>query len=453
MNTEELFDKAGPEEEPETEPAETAVSEPEKPADETVKTEPANTEEPKKAPVKPPKKRKKRTVSLFMAIIAALFAALLAAQITFICVKRNFDRKLASIQLNQYSDQKLSLLDYIYRKNYIHDIDEEKLNEGLIEGYIYGTGDKYGNYMSAKEYEDYRQTLNAKMDGIGVSVIWDAEKKAVEIIYVYENSPAEAAGIIQGDFITGVDGKASADLGYDQTIASIRGERGTKVELTVQSGADTKKVSVERAPIEIKTVKYRSIEKIGLISITDFYSDTPEELKKAVEALKAEGCDRLIFDMRNNPGGLLDAVVASLDYLLPEGVIVRTVSADGKEKKYESDASCVDMPMVAIVNGNTASAAELFTSSLRDYGKVTVIGTKTYGKGTVTAPYALGDGSVVYVSMMLYYPPKSDNFEGKGITPDIELDLSEEAKKINFNKLTYEQDDQLKKAVEVIKNK
>ncbi len=448
MNTDELYGNGEPEE---TAPAETdTASEPIAGTQEIQKAEEPAAEE---KPLKKPKKKKKRTVSLFMAIIAALFAALLAAQITFICVKQSFDNRLAALQLNEYSNEKLSLLDYIYRKNYINEIDEKKLNDGLVKGYIYGVGDKYGNYMNAEEYDAYRKTLNAQMDGIGVSVIWDADLQAIEIIYVYENSPAEAAGLIQGDYIIGVDGKESAELGYDQTVASIRGERGTKVELTVLSGTEKKTVTAERAPIEIKTVKYYNKDNIGIIAISDFYSDTPDELKAAVEALQAQGCDRLIFDLRNNPGGLLDAVVAALDYLLPEGIIVRTVAADGKETEYKSDASCVDMPMVAIVNGSTASAAELFTSSLMDYGKVTVIGTKTYGKGTVTAPYSLGDGSVVYVSMMLYYPPKSDNFEGKGITPDIELDLSEEAKKININKLTYEQDDQLKKAVEIIKNK
>lgn len=397
--------------------------------------------------------RKPRKVSLFMAIIAALFAALLAAQITFVALKRNFDARLAAIQVSGYSDQKLTILDYIYRNNYINKIDDQKLTDGLIEGYIYGAEDKYGNYMTAEEYEKYRKTLNAQMDGIGVSVIWDTDIKALEVITVYENSPAEKAGVQPGDFIIAADGKASSELGYDQTVAAIRGERGTTVELTVISGGEEKTITVERAPIEIKTVKHYKIDDIGVISISDFYSDTPDELKKAVTALKAEGCDRLIFDLRNNPGGLLDSVLNALDYLLPEGVIVRTVDAKGKETKYESDANCVDMPMAVIVNGSTASAAELFTSALMDYDYATVIGTKTYGKGTVTAPYSLGDGSIVYVSSMFYYPPKSDNFEGKGITPDVETDLSEEAKKINFNKLTYENDDQLQKAVEIIKNK
>ena len=421
------------------------------------------------------KKRKPLTVSLFLAIIAALFAALLSAQITFVAVRRNFDVKLASVQKNyadkleeekknhedklaavqssEYMNQKLGVLDEIYRSNYINGIDDKRLADGLVEGYIYGVGDKYGNYMTAEEYEEYRKTLNAQMDGIGVSVIWDADLKAIEVITVYEGSPAEKAGIQAGDYIYAADGKQSSELGYEQTVAAIRGVSGTTVELEVVSNGTRKTVSVQRAPLEIKTVKYYNIDNIGVISISNFYSDTPGEVKAAVTALKAKGCDRLIFDMRNNPGGLLDAVVDTLDYLLPEGTLVRTVDAKGKETKYPSDADCVDMPMTVIVNGSTASAAELFTSALMDFDYAEVVGTTTYGKGTVTAPYMLGDGSVVYISMMLYYPPVSDNFEGKGITPDVEIELSEEAQKINFNKLTYENDNQLQKAVEIIKNK
>ena len=421
------------------------------------------------------KKRKPLTVSLFLAIIAALFAALLAAQITFVSVKRNFDVKLASVQKisadnleaakkdyeeklgtvqsSEYLNKKLGILDGIYRSNYINEIDDKQLADGLVEGYIYGAGDKYGNYMTAEEYQEYIKTLNAQMDGIGVSVIWDADLKALEVITVYEGSPAEKAGLQPGDFITAADGKQSSDLGYEQTVASIRGESGTTVEIEVISNGEKKTVSVQRAPIEIKTVKYYNIDNIGVIAISNFYSDTPDELKAAVNALKDKGCDRLIFDMRNNPGGLLDAVVSALDYLLPEGVLVRTVDAKGNETKYPSDADCIDMPMTVIVNGSTASAAELFTSALMDFDYAEVVGTTTYGKGTVTAPYMLGDGSVVYISMMLYYPPVSDNFEGKGITPDVEIELSEEAQKINFNKLTYENDNQLQKAVEIIKNK
>ena len=426
--------------------AEELTAEEKQPAAEEIPAEEEQTE-------KKEKNKKPLTVSLFLAIMAALFAALLAAQITFVSVKKSFDARLAALQLSGYSDQKLGLLDSIYRNNYINKLDDKKLSDELVEGYIYGSGDKYGNYMTAEEYAEYNKTLNAQMDGIGVSVIWDADLKAIEVISVYENSPAEKAGVAPGDYITAADGKTTAEFGYEQTVASIRGERGTTVELTLISGGKEKKLTVERAPIEIKTVKYYKMDNIGVIAISDFYSDTPDELKKAVAALKEEGCDRLIFDMRNNPGGLLTAVVSALDYLLPEGVIVRTVTADGKETKYESDAECVDMPMAVIVNGNTASAAELFTSALRDFEYATVIGKTTYGKGTVTAPFSLGDGSVVYISVMLYYPPKSDNFEGKGVTPDVETDLSEEAKKINFNKLTYENDDQLKKAVEIIKNK
>ena len=190
-----------------------------------------------------------------------------------------------------------------------------------------------------------------------------------------------------------------------------------------------------------------------MIGISNFYSTTPSELKAAVSEATAAGCDRIVFDLRNNPGGLLTSVQSVLDYVLPEGVTVRIKNAAGEWSELKSDASCLQMPMVIMVNEKTASAAELFTSALMDYGYATVIGTQTYGKGTVTTPFVLSDGSVIYVSTDHYYPPKSDNFEGRGITPDETIELNDEAKKINFYKLTYEIDNQLQRAIEIIKEK
>ncbi len=400
--------------------------------------------------------KKTRRIPLFIAVIAALAAAVLSAQITFLTVRQSYHKKLATIEQSRFADSKLSQLDQIYRKYYINDIDESKLVDGLIEGYIYGVGDKYGNYMTRAEYDEYIQGLQSKTDGVGISVIWNTEHLALEVLYVYEGSPAEKAGVEAGDLIVEVDGKSVAEQGYDNTVNLVRGEKGSKVSLTLRRGENYSElltVEAVRDTVVADTVRYKQYGTVAVISISGFHENTPTELAAAIDAIKKLGCDRIVFDMRNNPGGLLTSVRDSLDLILPEGTIVRMVDSEGNWTSLSSDASCVSMPMVVIVNGNTASAAELFTSALMDFDYATVIGTQTYGKGTVTAPYALSDGSVVYISMQHYYPPVSGNFEGRGITPDETVDLSDEAKKINFYKLTYENDDQLRRAVEIIKEK
>lgn len=410
-----------------------------------------------------PDEKPRRTVPLFIAVIGMLIAAVLTCQITFLAVRMKYAAKLAEVQAGQTDNQKLSEIDDIYRKYYIGEIDDDKLGDGLIEGYIYGVGDKYGNYMTADEYKDYVNSLNSQLDGgIGVSATHNTDYNAIEILRVYEGTPADEGGILEGDLIISVDGVSVSEAGYETSINSIRGEKGQSVTLTLRRGenyAEELTVTLVRASITIQTVSYKVIDNIGVISISNFYSDTADGLKTAVEAVKAAGCDRLIFDVRYNSGGLLTSIEAVLDYLLPEGTVVRVVDAQGNETRYSSDSSFIDMPMTVLVNGSTASAAELFTSALMEYAKagkadVTVIGTQTYGKGTVTRPYSLSDGSVVYISYALYYPADSEsNFEGVGITPDIVLELSEEAQKINFYKLTLETDNQLRRAVEVIKEK
>ena len=400
--------------------------------------------------------KKQLRVPLFITVISVLVAAILTAQITFLTVRQSYHRQLAQIEQSRFADSKLTQVDQLYRKYYINGIDEKALTDGLIRGFIYGAGDKYGSYMSAEEYAEYMADLKSKTDGIGVSVIWNTEYSAIEVLSVYENSPAEKAGIEPGDLIIEADGKSVSELGYENSINAIRGEAGSSVSITVRRGQDYSElitVSAIRATVTAKTVSFKQLGTVAVLSVSGFHENTPDDLKAAVNEAKSAGCDRIVFDMRNNPGGLLSSVRDVLDYILPEGDVVRMVDSDGNWTALHSDGTCLEMPMVVIVNGNTASAAELFTAALKDFGYAEIVGTQTYGKGTVVGPYTLSDGSVLQISIQHYYPPKSDNFEGKGITPDVVIDLSDEAKSINFHKLTYENDDQLRKAVDLIKEK
>ncbi len=403
----------------------------------------------------PPKMKKKRIeLPLLTVVVIVLLSCIITFQVTYIAQAKKYRAILNNSDNKNTNSALISELDNIYEKYYIGDIDREKINDGLLTGYVYGTGDKYGNYMTAEEYAEYKETMSNNLVGIGISAIESVNPAGIEVVNVFKDSPASKAELKFGDIITEIDNTKVSEVGYNTAIDMVQGEVGSKLTLTVfdPSTSNTTKKELTRQAVKVETVIHKILDgNIGYIRITNFYADTPTEFKTAVEDLMKSNVSSLIFDVRGNPGGYLNAIVSVLDYLLPEGTIIRMTDSSGKFTTEKSDASCIDLPMTVLVNGGTASAAELFTSALMDYEKATVIGTQTYGKGTVTSMFQLSDGSAVYVSTQLYYPPKSDNFEGIGITPDEVVELSEEAQKTNLYKLDYDKDTQLQKAVEILK--
>ncbi len=405
-------------------------------------------------PELPQPKKEKFKLPLMWVVIIVLLTAVLTFQITYVAQANRYRAVLNSAENTDTDYELLDELEKIYEKYYVGDIDDIELKNGILSGYVYGTGDKYGNFMSAEQYAEYTDKMSNNLVGIGISAIEADEPAGIEIVKVFSDTPASEAGLVFGDIITAVDGKTVAEVSYGIAIDMVAGEEGSTVTLTVYdpATAQTRTVDVVRRAVNIETVEYRVVQDdIGYVRITNFYEKTPTEFKSAVNALIEQNVKGLVFDVRGNPGGRLDAIVSVLDYLLPEGVIIRMADSSGKFTTHSSDSDFIDLPMTVLVNGSTASAAELFTSALMDYDKATVIGTQTYGKGTVTSPFKLSDGSWVYISTQLYYPPISDNFEGVGIKPDIVLELSEDAQHTNLYKLTYENDAQLQKAVEILK--
>ncbi|MGM9646190.1 MAG: S41 family peptidase [Eubacteriales bacterium] len=343
--------------------------------------------------------------------------------------------------------EKLAELDAYYRAQYVGEIDEEKLAYYVMNGYIYGAGDKYGSYYTADELSAIVQDMSGDTVGIGVYVAYDSINGTMEVLSVMPDSPALEAGIKAGDIITAVEGKSISELGYYGALDKIKGDIGTTVKITVIRGGDETEYTLVRKKITTQPVtyhKYALDPTIGIIRITEFNDAVPSQFKSAVESLLAGGAESLVFDMRYNPGGTLSSVVKVLDYLLPEGVIATIEDSAGTVvDKFESDSNSIDVPMAVLVNGSTASAAELFTCALKDYGKAVVVGEKTYGKGTMQMITMLSDGSGLRISTNMYNPPKSENYEGKGITPDVIVELDESLKDKNFYKITDEEDNQL----------
>lgn len=351
--------------------------------------------------------------------------------------------------------EKLKYVDELYQKYYVGDIDKEQLEAGLIKGYIAGAGDKYASYMTRDDLNSYLSDINGDFVGIGVHVVYNAEYACIEVISVMPDSPALEAGIESGDLIVKIGEESVSDLGYYPAIDKVLGEEGTEVTLTVRRGtgySEEHTITAERRKIENATTEYRMYDdEIGIVRIYSFSATTDEAVKEAVNALRDAGAKKLIFDVRNNPGGELGGIVNTLDFLLPEGPIVHIVDKNGEEQKtYTSDADCIDIPMAVLVNGNTASAAELFTSALQDYKKAVIVGSRTYGKGTVQSIITLPDGSGLSLSTSMYNPPFSENYEGKGITPDLTVELNEEAAAMNLYKLPDNMDNQLLAAINAL---
>lgn len=405
-----------------------------------------------------PKKSKKR-VSVLTTVVIALLTAIITFQITFVAVDNAYDKKYNEALQNAGYDSelftRLSELVSIYKSTYIGQIDDEKAVESVLDAYV-ASIDKYGQYLTDEEFEAMMTDYDAELVGIGVHVIYNADYNCIEIVNVMPDSPAMKAGVEPGDLVVYVGDKSVAELGYYPAIDLIKGEVGTYAEFTVYRGKDYSEVvefSVKRDKVTEQTVMHHVIsydETVGYIKILNFDNGTYGQFVSAVEALRAEGCTRLVLDVRYNPGGLLTSVTDVLDYILPEGPIVRLVDNKGNEEVEYSDERFLDMDFVVICNGNTASAGELFTSAIKDYDAALIVGEQTYGKGTVQRIAALGQGGALSISYKLYSPPYSDNFEGVGITPDIIEPLDEELLEKSVFKITDEEDNQLRRAIKAL---
>lgn len=397
--------------------------------------------------------RKPKKISLVLSIFLIVLAVLVTFQTTYIIASVNYNAKLNEErgELAKYKDL-FDMMD-IFKENYIYDVDSDAINDALLHAYAYYSGDDYAIYYNAEEWADFSAKMSGNSVGIGVYIVQTDD--GIEIVYVMQSSPAMEAGMKKGDVIVAINGKRIADVGYNEAVSLVAGTAGTKVTLTVRRDGAEQDITVTRNNYEAQTVIANEYErdgkKIAHINITNFYSVTPKQFKAAVEAALADGCESLIFDVRGNPGGELSAVCSMLDYLLPEGPIVRIFGKKDNElvleQTYKSDASEIDVPMVVLANENSASAAELFTSALRDYGKVTIVGANTYGKGCGQSGFGVGSG-VLMVTSFLYAPPFSDNYDGKGIAPDIAVEIADEYKNRNLMTLNEDEDAQLKAALD-----
>lgn len=346
-------------------------------------------------------------------------------------------------------DSKIRLLQKVINKNYLFDEDPEAVENSIYAGMMEGLGDPYSIYYTEEEYKKLTEDSSGTYSGIGALLQQNPETGICTIIKVFKGSPAEEAGLKNDDILFKVDGNeiTGQDLDYFVTTY-IRGEEGTDVEITVLRGDKLEEITmkVTRRSIDVPTVEYEMKENdTGYIQISEFELVTEEQFKEAVEALQAQGMKRLIIDLRNNPGGIVQTCVEMLDYMLPDGLLVYTAGRNGVgEKYYSDDGHEVNIPTVLLVNGNSASCSEIFAGAYKDFGRARLIGTQTFGKGIVQFVIPLGDGSAVKVTTQHYYTPNGFDLHGTGIAPDVEIKPEE------GDALNGEHDAQLEKAMELL---
>lgn len=394
-----------------------------------------------------------KKISLGAAVTFCAIVAAITFAITWMASSDTFDGLVSNLTQRDEIYQKMDEIDKYVRTNYLNqnEVDDQALQDSIATGYLAGLGDKYAAYYTADSLKQKELDSKGVMVGIGVTASED-ESGYIKIISTYTDSPAEAAGILPQDLIVSVDGEDVKSIGYLKAMEKVKGEAGTTVKLVVRRGGQDSEMEVSRKQMEIPTVEYRMEGQNGYIKISSFKEATIDQFNKAIDELTAQGAQGLIFDLRENSGGTLDSVSQMLDKLLPEGVIATKVKADGtSEVLAESDAVEINLPMVTIGNKNTASAAELFICALRDYDKAKLVGTTTYGKGVMQELHTLKDGSAINLTTGYFNPPKSENFNNKGITPDFEVKLTEDQQKLfDERALELENDPQFTKAVEVL---
>lgn len=385
--------------------------------------------------------------SLFV-ILVSVVAMDIAGAINLTGILTGTSGKYAALEKKIMN--KVSVLEIFIDEYFLDDIDEEKMADSVYKGVINGLGDDYAAYYTAEEYKEIQEKTEGIYCGIGAYISSDAKTGLVTIVNPMKNSPAEKAGVKAGDMVYAIDGKEVSGMEISQVQALIKGEKGSEVKLTLVRADEKVEVTVIRDEIVEDTVSSEMLDnKIGYIQVTSFEQVTVDQFRDAIDKLENQGEEGLIIDLRNNGGGLLDTAVDMLDRMLPEGVVVYSMDKNGKKQEYMAkDPDKFDKPLAILVNGNSASASEVFCGAIQDENAGKLIGTTTFGKGIVQGVFGLDDGSAVKMTTAKYYTPKGRNIHGKGLTPDIEVELTDKVEKLPVS--GKEVDNQLKEAYDYL---
>lgn len=385
-------------------------------------------------------------------LLSYILVAVLASVLTFyFCIPQPQTATGPVVQTSSKLDELADLIE----ERYIDETDRTAMEDAAADAMVESLGDRWSYYIPASDYAAYQEQAANAYVGIGITISVQEDQPGFLITVVNEGGPAEEAGLLVGDVIIAVEGQSTEGMSTTDARNLVRGKEGTFVRITVRRGEEEHTLDVERRQVQTPVATYEMLEgSIGLVTIVNFDARCAEETVYAIETLMDQGAEKLIFDVRFNPGGYASELVKVLDYLLPEGELFRTVNYQGKENVDSSDARCLEIPMAVLVNADSYSAAEFFAAALSEYDAAIVVGQQTSGKGYYQVTYELSDGSAVGLSIGKYYTPKGISLEGVGITPDVPVEVTvEEYSLIYSSALEPEQDPQIQAAITALNGK
>lgn len=387
--------------------------------------------------------------------VLCVFAAIAILGLTWMASARVTAAKIYETLEAMPVTNKTSEVSAYLEQYFIDDYDETKLADAAASAMVTATGDRWSYYLSAADYQSYEENMNNAYVGIGVTITLDEEAGGLRVESVEANSPAFEAGIEAGDIMLEVEGQKTIDLGTTGTRNLVRGEEGTTVHLKFRRGDTEFALDVLRASIKTEVASCRMLnDAIGYVKINNFDARCFEETSACIDEVLAQGAKALVFDVRFNGGGYKDEMVKILDKLLPEGVLFQSEDYAGKKQTDTSDAACIELPMVVLVNRDSYSAAEFFAAALQEYGWAKVVGEKTCGKGNFQTGFQLSDGSLLNISIGKYYTPQGRSLTDIGVTPDVELEYDDDTyAKLYYGQLSDEEDTQLQEAIGILTSK
>lgn len=364
------------------------------------------------------------------------------------CGLRAYGTSLGRESVSKDVERKISGLRELIDAKYLGDVDDSELEEGIYKGLVSGLEDPYSVYYDEEETKSMMESNEGEYCGIGAVLTRNMDTGIITLVQIYDDSPAMEAGLEADDILYKVEDKEVTGEDLTEVVSHIKGKKGTEVQLTVLRGDDNKEVTVTavRNTVQVQTVKHEmKNDGIGYLAVSEFDLVTYEQYKEALADLENQGMKGLVVDLRNNPGGNLETVCDILDLMLPEGLIVYTEDKEGnRDEKKSDEENQFCLPMVVLMNGNSASASEIYAGAIQDYGTGKIVGTQSYGKGVVQQIFMLKDGTSVKLTIAEYFTPKGRNINGKGISPDVEVEYER-------NEENPDADNQLDKAMEVLK--
>lgn len=398
--------------------------------------------------------------------VRIIITALVTAAITFSATSVFYLSRQADVtelaQSSKTLKTKIDSINTYIDNNYLYDdVDYEKANTAAIKAYVESLEEPYTHYYSKDEFDRYISDVEESYVGIGIIISADTEADKLVVISPIKGSPAYEMGIKPGDYIVAVDGEQFNSTQMNDCVSKIKGgKEGTDVKITVERDGERKDYNIERKEIVENSVQYEMLDnKIGYVAISRFNTNnnslkenTYTEFKNAVENLTSDGMEKLIIDVRDNPGGVLSVVCQVSDYLLPEGIITYTETRKGEKKEYKSDEEHVDVPIAMLINGSSASASEILAGALKDYDRAVIVGQTSYGKGIVQNVFPFLDGSGMSMTVSKYFTPNGTSIHGVGVEPDVEVVLPDEYKDSLISQVPRDKDTQLQKAIELLNN-